>query len=58
MAAGQELGLTGVAITNSIKDCKATENEISARSCSADIELVGEDLLVASEKFMHAVDVC
>jgi len=58
MAAGEELGLTGVAITNSIKDCKAMESEISQPICLKDIELVGGDLADASTKFLSAVKVC
>ena len=60
MDAGQQLGLTGVAITNSIKDCKFTEQEqrLTASTCAADIESAGEDLWDVTTKIVSAVNIC
>jgi hypothetical protein len=60
MAAGEQLGLTGVAITTSLSDCKALEleDEIVASSCTGDITTAGEDLAAATSKILSAIKVC
>merc|ERR1712046_161325 len=60
MAAGQQLGLTAVAVTNSIKDCKTSDPKpkFEASTCSADIESAGEDLADATTKVLSAIKVC
>lgn len=60
MAAGEELGKTGVDITNSIKECKFTmpEKKLAASTCSADIESAGVDLASATTGILSAITVC
>ena len=58
MAAGEQLGKTGVDINNSIKECKFTQPEMTASSCSADIESAGADLATATVNILSAISVC